>query len=197
MTGVFYVFPPPIFGRPYGDDSGLPARMFMNLLTETKKLLRYLAGKRSELEDLDVKDVVLAKAVLDIHRKRTHKRIVSVPLFSLFQIHTLDRDNAMEATQRRIETLEAHKDVLLEAETLSCEVLARYLPSVSWIKVVRETPDVFLAFEGNGRIAAMQSVFAPEDGLWVEVEEYVFRDATKILRRLNRVRRLNGLLPVD
>ena len=91
--------------------------------------------------------------------------------------------------------LEAHKDELLEAGTLSCDVLARYLPSVSWIKVVRESESSYLAFEGNGRLAAMQTVFAPEDGLLVEAEHYTFRNPKKIIRRLNRVRRLNGLLP--
>jgi hypothetical protein len=73
--------------------------------------------------------------------------------------------------------------------------LGRYLPSVSWIKVVRESEDAYLAFEGNGRLAAMQTVFTPADGLLVEAELYRFKNPRKIIRRLNRVRRLNGLLP--
>lgn len=52
---------------------------------------------------------------------------------------------------------------------------------------------LYLAFEGNGRIAAMQKVFTPSDGIEVEVEQYHFRNTRKIVRRLNRVRRLNGL----
>ena len=166
----------------------------MNPLAEVGKLLSYLVGKRSELEDLDLRDVVMAKAILDIHRKRTHKEVVSVPLFSLHQIHTLDRENALRATRRRVEALEAHKSELLELGTLTCETLAQYLPSVSWIKVVQEAADCYLAFEGNGRIAAMQTVFEPGDGIAVEVEQYLFRKPRKILRRLTRVRRLNGLL---
>jgi hypothetical protein len=166
----------------------------MNPLTEAKKLLRYLRGKRSELEDLDVKDIVMAKVILDIHRKRTRKEIVDVPLFALWPIHNLDRENAIEATRRRIEALQPHRQELLQQGRLSCEMLARYLPSVSWIKVVQEIPNSYLAFEGNGRIAALQAVFEPEDGLLVEVEQYLFRNPAKIIRRLNRVRRLNGLL---
>jgi len=158
-----------------------------------RKMGRYLAGKTSELEDLDIKDIVMAKAILDIHRKRTNKEIVGVPLFALRQIHTLDRENAIEATRRRIEILEAHRNELLGHGALTCEILARFLPSVSWIKVVQETPVTYLAFEGNGRIAAMQAVFNPEDDLSVEVERYGFRNPKKIIRRLNRVRRLNGL----
>jgi hypothetical protein len=166
----------------------------MDPLAEIRKLARYLLGKRSELEALDVKDVVMAKAILDIHRTRTHKEVVAVPLFSLRQIHTLDRENAIAATRRRIEALQVHKEELLAAGTLTCDVLARVLPSVSWIKVVREGDGSYLAFEGNGRIEAMQAVFSLEDDLLVEVEEYRFRNPRKVIRRLNRVRKLNGLL---
>ena len=167
----------------------------MNPLREARKLGRYLLGKTSELEDLDIKDIVMSKAVLDIHRKKTRKEITSVPLFALHPIHTLDRENAIQATRQRIKILREHRADLLKAGVLSCEVLARHLPSVSWIKVVQETPDAFLAFEGNGRIAAMHAVFEPGDDLQVEVELYEFRNSKKIVRRLNRVRRLNGLLP--
>ena len=166
----------------------------MNLLREARKLGRYLLGKKSELEDLDVKDVVMAKAILDIHRKRIGKAVVSVPLHHLRQIHRLDRENAIAATRQRIETLETHKDELLAAGTLTCEALASVLPSVSWIKAVRKGPRELLAFEGNGRIAAMQAVFSPEDRMTVEVEEYRFRNPAAIIRRLDRVRWMNGLL---
>jgi hypothetical protein len=166
----------------------------MNPLVEARRLLRYLLGKKSELEDLDLKDVVMAKAILDIHRTRIGKEVVSVPLHDLRQIHRLDRENAVAATRQRIEALEAHREDLLSAGTLTCETLARVLPSVSWIKAVRKGPHELLAFEGNGRIAAMQSVFAPGDRMTVEVEEYRFRKPATIIRRLDRVRRMNGLL---
>lgn len=156
-------------------------------------LFSYLVGKKSELEDLDVKDIVMAKAILDIHRKRTGKELIAVPLYSLHPIHRLDRDNALRATEARAATLRANRDELVRAGTLSCDLLAEYLPSVSWIKVVEENPDSYLAFEGNGRLAAMQRVFAPEDGMRVEVERYRFRSPGRIVRRLKRVRRLNGL----
>lgn len=165
----------------------------MAVIEEARRFARYLLGKRSEIEDLDLKDVVLAKAILDIHRKRTHKTVERIPLESLKQIHRLDRPNAIEATRRRVEALERHKTELLETGTLTCETLARVLPSVSWIKTVQRGPDEYLAFEGNGRIAVMRSVFEPEDGICVEVEQYHFRNPAKIIRRLDRVRRMNGL----
>ena len=166
----------------------------MTIAAEVRKLWRYLLGKRSELEDFDLSDVMMAKAILDIHRKRICKDVVRVPLFSLRQIHTLDRDNAIAATRRRIEVLQAHRPELLRDGTLTFETLGGLLPSVSWIKVVEADPGVYLAFEGNGRIEALQAVFSPDDGVSVEVESYRFRNPKKILRRLNRVRRLNGLI---
>jgi hypothetical protein len=165
----------------------------MKPAAELLKFFSYLAGKKSEVEDLEVKDVLLAKAVLDIHRKKSRKETVCVPLFQLHQVHRLDRPNALATTRSRIEALRQHRQDLVEHKTLTCDVLARVLPSVSWIKVVQEAGDSFLAFEGNGRIAAMQAVFGPQDGILVEVERYTFRNPGKILRRLNRVRRLNGL----
>ena len=85
------------------------------------------------------------------------------------------------------------KDKLLEKRKITREVLAEYLPSVSSIKVVQESVNSVIAYEGNGRLTALQSVFTPADEIMVEVEKYYFRNPEKILRRMNRVRRLNGL----
>ncbi|MEM7351784.1 MAG: hypothetical protein AAF657_13385 [Acidobacteriota bacterium] len=166
----------------------------MTILDSIRGFFDYLLGKKSEVTDLDLKDIMLTKAVLDIHRKRTHKSVVSVPLFAIEKVHRLDRENSMLATQQRVETLEAHKQELLEAGEMTCELLAKYLPSISWMKVVEHEPGRYIAFEGNGRLGAMQEVFTPEDGLQVEVEQYHFRDTSMITRRLNRVRKLNNLL---
>ena len=166
----------------------------MAILDGIEDFFSYLLGKKSELSDLDVKDIMLSKVVLDIHRKRSHKSVVSVPLFSIQQVHRLDRENSMLATRQRVRTLEANKQELLEAREMTCELLAKYLPSISWMKVVESEPGKYIAFEGNGRLAAMQEAFSPEDGIRVEVEQYHFRDTSKIVRRLDRVRKLNGLL---
>jgi hypothetical protein len=166
----------------------------LHIVVEMRRFLSYLAGKKSEVQELDLKDVVLAKTILDVHRKRTHKEMISVPLFSIRQIHVLDRKNALEATQQRLKTLRDRKEELLAAGKITCDELARFMPSVSWIKVVQDRTGGYLVFEGNGRIAALQEVFTPSNGLEVEVEQYYFRNTRKIVRRLNRVRRLNGLL---
>ena len=73
-------------------------------------------------------------------------------------------------------------------------MLSDVLPSISAIKVVKQSDDSYIAYEGNGRLAALQEVLSPSDGISIEVEEYHFNKPTKILRRMTRVRRLNGLI---
>ena len=157
---------------------------------------RYLLGKRSEVAQMDFKDAYMGKVVLDIHRKRSDKRIVTVPLAGLEPIHRIDRDSALAATRQRADALRAHREALLATRMLDSAALQAIVPSVSQIKVVRDGAR-WLAFEGNGRLYAMREVFAPEDGMQVEVEEYLFEqtpgDARSIVGRLRRVRRLNRL----
>jgi len=162
------------------------------LITAVKKFLSYLHGKRSEVQDLDLKDIVLTKVILDIHRKRTGKRFILVPLFSVKLIHALDRENTLADTKKREEALLRQKDLLVARGKIDRAVLSEILPSVSWIKVVRENENSFIAYEGNGRLGAMQNVFTAEDGLVLEVEEYLFRNPARIIHRMNRVRRMNG-----
>lgn len=156
------------------------------------KWWHYLLGKRGELAHMDHKDAYMAKVVMDIHRKRTGKILVRVPLAQLEPIHRIDRDSALRSARERADALRTHRDALLATKLLDSETLQTIIPSVSQIKVVRDG-DRWLAFEGNGRLYAMREVFAPEDGMQLEVEEYVFADARSIRRRLQRVRRLNRL----
>jgi len=154
----------------------------------------YLLGKKSEISDIETKDLLLAKTVLDIHRKRTHSSFILVPLLTIKPIHAIDRESAQKATLKRVELLKEVRELLLAEKNLSRKYLAEYLPSISWIKVVRDYEDTFIAYEGNGRVAALQHVFTEDDDIMVEVEEYHFKNRAKIIRRMNRVRRLNGLI---
>ena len=61
----------------------------------------YLHGKRSEVAQMDYKDAYMAKVVMDIHRKRSGKRLIQVPLAQLEPIHRIDRENALRATRER------------------------------------------------------------------------------------------------
>ena len=163
--------------------------MFNNLGT----FIKYLFGKSSEVGDLEAKDALLAKTVLDIHRKRTHSDFTMLPLFSLKQIHAIDRENALLSARQRVEILQNSRQELLNQKKLTREILDKLLPSVSGIKAVKQSDDIYIAYEGNGRLFALQQVFTPEDDIRVEVEEYHFRNQQKIIRRMNRVRRMNGL----
>ena len=81
-------------------------------------LLAYLLGKRSEIRDLDLKDVVMAKAILDIHRKRLGKEVVAVPLHGLRLIQNALRGlrrGAQVLRQRR--QLAGHETVCVVDET--------------------------------------------------------------------------------
>jgi hypothetical protein len=164
------------------------------VIRNLRKFGAYLLGKADELQDLDLKDVLMAKVILDIHRKRLRKEFVFVPLGHLKPIHRLDRPNAVQATEARILALEPHREEFLRSGRMSCTDLAELLPSVSWIKVVRESERSLLAYEGNGRLSALHRVFGPESDLEIEVEQYHFRNPKKIVRRLNRLRRMNDLI---
>ncbi len=164
------------------------------VISQIIKFTTYLWGKKSELKSLDERDVLLAKVVMDIHRKKTHSEFVFVPLFSIFKIHPINRSNSLQETQNRINILQTEKTNLLKIQKLSKDELAQYLPSVSAIKVVRENTTSYIAYEGNGRLVALQTVFCPDDNIHIEIEEYRFTNPRRIIRRMNRVRRLHDLI---
>lgn len=167
--------------------------MFKSLIQQIRKLISYLLGKTSELGELNVKDVLLAKVVLDIHRKRSHTSFHPVALSSLKPIHVIDREASLLAVRQRTDALHSIKDRICQNGCITREILAEHMPSISWIKVVKENDDSYIAYEGNGRILAMKNAFSSSDNLQVEVEEYHFKNPKKVIRRMNRVRRLNGL----
>jgi hypothetical protein len=176
----------------FAQNAVTPPAFPRSMLDTLRTWWHYLHGKRSEVAHMDYKDAYMAKVVLDIHRKRRDKRVIRVPLAALEPIHRIDRENALAATRQRADALRAHRDALLATKVLDGEALQSIIPSVSQIKVVRDG-ERWLAFEGNGRLYAMREVFAAEDGMQVEVEEYLFDDARSLQRRLRRVRKYNRL----
>lgn len=163
-------------------------------ITETfKKFSSYLWGKKKELADMDEKDVLLAKVVMDIHRKRSHTTFEHVPLFQLCPIHPIDREGSIAALEKRITILGKSRDELVAERILTADILEKYIPSVSAIKAVKTANDSYVTFEGNGRLASMQKVFMPEDEMEVEIELYHFSNVAKMIRRVERVRGLHNL----
>jgi len=166
----------------------------MKVFNEIVNFFRYLSGKRTEVKSLSVNDVVLGKVILDIHRKKSATVFTLVPLYSVKPVHPINRENSLGQTEKRAEILLHNKKFLLQEKNITRKILAEYLPSVSWIKVVKINDTDYVSYEGNGRIAALCKVFTPDDNMFVEVEEYQFKKPAKIIRRLNRVRTMNGLL---
>ena len=158
-----------------------------------QNLFKYLLAKKSEVRDLKLKDVLLAKTVIDIHRHKTGSSMCYVPLSSLTSIHAIDRENARRSLQKRIVQLRQHKADCLQRGDLSKEYMLSLLPSVSGIKVVQVGND-WVAFEGNGRMEAFKAVFRNGDAIRLQVEVYQVDAPQKIARRVRRVQRHNQLI---
>ncbi|THB78628.1 MAG: hypothetical protein D6B25_03710 [Desulfobulbaceae bacterium] len=67
------------------------------------------------------------------------------------------------------------------------------MPSIFGIKVVKQSEQRCIVFEGNGRLNEKVEVFQPEDHIMLVVEQYHFKNNSNIIRRMNRVLRMNGL----
>ena len=158
------------------------------------KLLNYLFNKRAELANLGANDLLLAKLVMDFHRKKTGNKFMNVLLYEIEPIHPIDRDDALRTTTDRAAAIAAHKEEIALGQLVSRELLGRFMPSISWIKVVNVGPERYVSFEGNGRLEALKRVFVPADGISVEVEIFSFRNMKKMKRRIDRVRRLNRIV---
>ena len=156
-----------------------------------ENVIDYLDNKKSELKDLRFRDVLLGKAVADIHRYSEQTEMKYVPLFSITPIHCIDRESAIEKVNERASTLAKHKQELIKLGKLNKDNLLEYLPSVSGIKVISDQAGNYISFEGNGRIEAFKQVFDKNDAIQLEVEEYLLSDYEKILRRVDRVRERN------
>lgn len=158
-----------------------------------KKFWDYLFSKRRELKDLDKKDVFLAKFMIDAGRNKRSSEFLTVPLNNIDKIHIIDRENAVAKLNERISVLKENKEEIKIKKNIDREFLGQYLPSISWIKVIKRKDGTYIAFEGNGRLEAFKKIFEKEDNLNIEVEVYTFRSYKKMLRRAERVRKYNGI----
>jgi hypothetical protein len=170
-----------------------------SMIKEIRYFISYLLGKKSEVSRLNQNDALMAKVVLDIHRKRAYSEFVLAPLRNILPLHPIDRGEALASMERRIKVLADTRHELSESKMIDRDFLNRHIPSVSAIKVVALDDGCFMSYEGNGRLGALQHVFGDKPDMKVEVELYHFhsKDREKILRRLDRVRRWNGLGAVD
>jgi len=156
-----------------------------------ENFFRYIYAKRSELQQLRFRDILMAKAITDIHRHVVRKKKKIVPLWSIHPIHCLDREAAQLKLDERIKVLNEHKEEITRLKVLTRKRLLRYLPSISGIKVIRDGHGGYISFEGNGRVEAFRQVFASSDNVKLEVEVYYVDEPKKILRRVRRVQKRN------
>lgn len=155
---------------------------------------RYLWGKRDELAALDWKDAELARIVLAIHRQRRSVQWRFVPLAAIAPIHPINRSTALASASERAERIRPIADAIRVAGRLDRNRLDGVMPSVSAIKLVETAPGEFVSYEGNGRLAAIRSVFEDRPDLLVECEHYEIAHAARLLRRIDRLRREHGLI---
>lgn len=156
-----------------------------------ENLASYFYDKRSELLDLRFRDLLLAKAVADIHRYCEGQETKLVKLSRISPIHCIDRLPALKKLKQRVSQLRKNRQQLIKGKQLSKEKLLDIMPSVSGIKVIPDNTGGFISFEGNGRVEALKRVFDKDKDITLEVEIYNLRDRHKVLRRVNRVRRRN------
>lgn len=165
----------------------------MTIFSKAKQAILYLWGKKDEVSALNEKDILLSKVVMDIHRTRTHSQMITIDLFGVYPVHPINRPNALNDTKKRVAILENVQQELRKNQHLSQNILQKHIPSISGIKVVKQKDQTAISFEGNGRLAALQTVFSATDQLTLEVEEYVFTDPVAILKQMDRLRDLHNL----
>ena len=101
-----------------------------------------------------------APAVLPkIHRHAKKKEMKYVALSSISPLHCIDRESAIKKVRERAAIIAEYRDELKKIRRLNKDTLLKYLPSVSGIKVIRESDDCYISFEGNGRVEAFKQVF--------------------------------------
>jgi hypothetical protein len=158
---------------------------------------RYFWGKRDEVAALDWKDAELARIVLRIHRHRRGVDWRFVPLGVIAPIHPIDRPTALAAAEERAARIRPIADALRAEGRIGRDRLQEVLPSVSAIKLVEVAPGRYVSFEGNGRLAALRSVFAHTADLQVECEHHDIAHAGRLLRRIARLQEAYGLATTD
>lgn len=174
-----------------------------DVLTQAATLLEWGAQKLPELAELDVGDLLMAKAIADIKSKVDRVEHVFVDHRKLAPIHPIDRDTAIakceeraEAARRALPLLE-NNGMRLSEDLIGAREELEAFRSVTGFQVVEIDDDRFVTFEGNGRREALARAFGEDRPVEVEVRVYRFDDRRTertIRRRVDRVRRHKGLV---
>ena len=157
--------------------------------------LRYLYGKRYELQFLDANDLWMYFTVTSLywHTKRTE--CLLVPLDTIKSLHPIVRSTTVDLTEDRTKSLTAHRPEIIETGRVDRVLQDACMPSVSPINVVAEAPSNYIAFEGNGRLEAIRRVVAGIPGVLVEVVVYYPSNHESCVRRMRYIRARYGMAP--
>lgn len=158
------------------------------ILRKLKRVKDWILHKTPELKQLSVSDALLAKIVIDIKREAKDPQFKSVPLHAIRPIHPINRQTAIEKVHDRVKSLLLIRDRLLREGMISNEVLIEAMPSVSPIQVI-PFDGHYIAFEGNGRLAALHEAFK-HDEIKLEVEEFEISDNSHILEDIKKLQEL-------
>jgi len=155
--------------------------------------LRYLRGKRYELQYLDASDLWLYFTVASLywHTERTECQLV--PLDTIKPLHPIVRSTAVELVKDRAKSLIAHRRDIIETGRVDRALQDACMPSVSPINVVAENSSSYIAFEGNGRLESIRRVVAGIPGVLVEVVVYHPTNHQSCIGRMRHLRTRNGM----
>ena len=172
-----------------------------DVLTKAAELFEWGVQKIPELPQMDFSDLLMAKAVADIHADHQSVEHIFVDHRLLLPIHPITRGPAIEKCKERADAAKSALPLLRENGMRLSEALIASSPalrpfeSVTGFQVVR-VGEHYVTFEGNGRREALQMAFPTDEAVMIEVRHYVFDDDERedMQRRVNRVRRYKGVL---
>jgi hypothetical protein len=174
-----------------------------DVLSQAASLLEWGAQKLPELGEIDVSDLMMAKAIADIRALHSRVDHVYVDHRELRAIHPIDRATADQKCNERaaaataaLPVLKANGMRLSESLIASSEPLAAFQSVTGFQVISMGAGEGYVTFEGNGRREALRRAFGAE-GVQVEVRQYVFDDPSALAavqRRVNRVRRWKNVV---
>jgi len=165
------------------------------LKKDINRLWSWLFEKRSEIFEMNYKDAFMAQIVVEILQSSKTNNFNLIPLYNLRPIHPVDnRDNTIQATKKRIEILNIHKNKLLKNKKVTRNDLAKYLPSATYIRGVPINDKEFYIFDGNGRIEALKQTFCPSDNMKIEVDVYHPANLKRTLKNIEKLRKMHEMI---
>lgn len=170
-----------------------------DMLTKASEVVDWALQKAPEITELNISDLLMAKAVADINHHQVGVNNIVVNLSELKAIHNVDRDTAIDKSRRRalaarrsLAAIENNGLVLSEALISSHGDLEPF-ESITGMQVVSLGSEKgYVTFEGNGRAWALKQAFSRDVGIKVEVRLFEFPTSSiheDIIRRVERVRK--------